>query len=195
MKYPLLFAVILLASCSSGGGKKVLVESSGDIEIKGNTITLTPGGSHKETVLVPDGDSVVVVSPKGTQGFSVKEPGFYLLNIKKDTMVGSYQKTGSDNSRTVITEADLINRMDSLHALMAGTNVSEAARNYNIPPFDIKLITKNTDAQIIGPYLHIPGSFDPSKEHEVYKFFTNKEIAATAENLKKMVSGKKEKEN
>ena len=49
----------------------------------------------------------------------------------------------------------------------------------------IAKITKNTDAQIIGPFRKIPGSFDPSKEHEVYKFFTNKEISDIIEKVKK----------
>jgi hypothetical protein len=45
------------------------------------------------------------------------------------------------------------------------TGVSEAKRNYSIPPMSIAKITKNTDAQIIGPFRKIPGSFDPSQEH------------------------------
>lgn len=189
MKYLTLASLIFLVACS-GGGKKVIIEASGKIKVEGNTITLDPSGSHNEQIIEPEGVSLKVVSPAGTQEFAIAEPGYYLLNIKKDTVVGSYQRTGTDNSRTVITEADLINRVDSLYQLMAGTNISDAAKNYNIPPFNIKLITKNTSAQIIGPYLHIPGSFDPSKEHEVYKFFTNKEVVATADNLKKMLKKK-----
>ena len=108
--------------------------------------------------------------------------------MKKDTLVGSYQRTGTDNSQQVISQEDLFNRVDSLNKLMAGTNVSEGARNYNIPPFSIKKITNNTDAQIVGPFRKLPGSFDPSKEHEVYKFYTNKEVVEIVENVKKLLS-------
>jgi hypothetical protein len=69
--------------------------------------------------------------------------------------------------------------------LLKGQGVSEAKRNYSIPPMSVAKITTNVDAEIIGPYRKIPGSFDPSKEHEVYKFFTNKEIADIIEKVKK----------
>ena len=184
----LLPSIILLVSCSSGGGKKVMVMASGKIQVNGNTITLEPGTTHNEMTVEPDGDSIQVVSPSGNNGFSVKENGLYLLNLKKDTLVGSYQRTGTDNSQQVISQDDLFNRVDSLTALMAGRNVSEAARNYNIPPFQMSRITSNTNAQIVGPFRKLPGSFDPSQEHEVYKFYTNKEVVEIVENVKKMLS-------
>jgi hypothetical protein len=117
--------------------------------------------------------------------FDVKDAGLYLLNLKKDTLAGSYQKTGTDNSQIVITEENLWQRVDSLTMLLKGQGVSEAKRNYSIPPMSVAKITTNVDAEIIGPYRKIPGSFDPSKEHEVYKFFTNKEIADIIEKVKK----------
>ena len=175
---------VFFYSCS-GGGKKVIVMASGNIEVNGNSITLQPGTTHNEETVVPDGDKITVNSPSGNKDFDVKESGLYLLNLKKDTLAGSYQKTGTDNSQIVITQENLWERVDSLTMLMKGQGVSEAKRNYSIAPMTIAKITKNTDAQIIGPYRKIPGSFDPSKEHEVYKFFTNKEIADIIEKVKK----------
>jgi hypothetical protein len=172
---PLLAIVSFLASCS-GGGKKVLVMASGTAEINGNIITLKPGTRHNETTFVPEGDSITVIAPSETKGFSVKDNGYYLLNLKVDTIAGAYQQVGTDNSQVVITQDNLRSRIDSLYQLMLGVNISEKSRNYNIPPFTIAKITKNTDAQIIGPYLKLPSSFDPSQKHEVYKFYTNKEI-------------------
>lgn len=177
-------AAVLLISCS-GGGKKVVIMASGKIQVNGSTITLQPGSTHNEETIVPDGDKITVNAPSGNKEFDVKESGLYLLNLKKDTLAGSYQKTGTDNSQIVITEANLWERVDSLTQLMKGQGVSEAKRNYSLPPMSIAKITKNTEAQIIGPYRKIPGSFDPSKEHEVYKFFTNKEIADIIEKVKK----------
>lgn len=185
--FSILLFIIFFSSCS-GKQKKVLVMASGKVEVDGSTITLQPGTTHNESVVIPDGDSVIVVAPSGNSGFAVKESGLYLINLKKDTLVGSYQRTGTDNSQQVISEENLWQRVDSLTQLMTGQNVSEAAKNYHLPPFTISRITKNTDAQIVGPYRKLPGSFDPSKEHEVYKFYTNKEIVEIIANVKKMLS-------
>lgn len=183
-----LIAIFFLASCS-GGGKKVLIMASGKVTLQGNTVTLAPGTSHTEVTYEPTGDNISIVSPSGNKEVAVKEPGLYILNLKADTIVGSYQETGTDNSQKVISEDDVWNRVDSLTKLMSGANVSAASRNYNIPPMEISRITANTDAEIIGPYRKIPGSFDPSKKHEVYKFSTNKEIKEIIDNVKKKLAG------
>jgi hypothetical protein len=177
----------LIISCG-GGGKKVFVMASGSITINDNTITLTPGTTHNENTITPSGDKITVNSPSGNKDFEVKEEGLYLLNLKKDTLVGSHQRTGTDNSQQVITQESLWQRVDSLTQLTKGQNVSEANRNYYLPPFTITRVTKNTEAQIIGPYRKLPGSFDPNREHEVYKFYTNKEIAEIIDKVKKMMA-------
>lgn len=186
----LIIGCMALLSACSGGGKKVLIMSSGKVQLNGNTITLQSGSTHTETTLVPSGDNISVVSESGTTDFTVKEPGLYILNLKKDTLVGSYQRTGTDQSQAVITQEDLAGRIDSLTLLMQGANVNEASRNYHIPPFQLSRITNNLEAQIVGPYLKMPGSFDPSREHEVYKFYTNKEMTEIVEKLKPMISDK-----
>lgn len=168
----------------------MLIMSSGKVQLNGNAITASSGGTHTETTLVPDGDNISVVSESGTTNFTVKEPGIYILNLKKDTVVGSYQRTGTDQFQEVITQKDLARRIDSLYLLAQGLNVNEASRNYNIPPFQLSHITNNLQAQIVGPFLKMPGSFDPSKEHEVYKFYTNKEIMEIIDKLKPMISTK-----
>ncbi|HUQ67361.1 MAG TPA: hypothetical protein VM101_14455 [Flavitalea sp.] len=178
------FISFFLYSCG-GGGRKVVIMASGTIKVNGNTVNLQPGTTHNEETIVPDGDKITVNSPSGDKDFDLKESGLYLLNLKKDTIAGSYQKTGTDNSQIVITQENLWERVDSLTMLMKGQGVSEAKRNYSIPPMTIAKITKNTDAQIIGPFRKIPGSFDPSREHEVYKFNTNKEISEIIEKVKK----------
>lgn len=162
--------------------------ASGKVQANGNVVTLDPGTTHNEITVEADGDSISVKSPSGTRSYAVKDAGLYLLNLKNDTLVGSFQRIGTDNSQQVISQDDLFNRVDSLTALMKGSNVSEAAKNYNIPPSTIAKISPNTNAQIIGPFRKIPGSFDPAKEHEVYKFYTNKEVAEIVDNVKKMLS-------
>lgn len=170
-----IIAIISLASCS-GGGKKVLVMASGKVQVNGNTITLEPGTGHNESSFVPEGDSITVVSPSGTTGFPVKEAGLYLLNLKKDTIVGAYQLVGTDNSQIKLTQENLKARIDSLYQLMIAYNVDEGKKQFNLPPFTIKKITANTDAEIVGPFRKLPASFNPAIDHEVYKFSTNKEI-------------------
>lgn len=184
----LLTIALLLVSCSGGGGKKVLVMASGKVQINGNTVTLDPGTTHNEVTLEPTGDSITVVAPAGNTSFAVAEPGYYLLNLKKDTIVGSYQRVGTDNSQVVVSEGDVFNSVDSLKQLMAGQNASEANRNYNIPPMQMEKITANTQAEIIGPFRRLPGSFEAGREHEIYKFSTNKEIRETVDRLQKMLS-------
>ena len=163
----------------------MLIMASGSIKAEGDNITLTPGTTHNEQTITPTGDKITVNSPSGNKEFDVKNAGLYLLNLKNDTIAGSYQKTGTDNSQIVITEENLWERVDSLTKLLKGEGVSEANRNYSIPPMSIAKITNNVDAEIVGPYRKVPVSLDPSKPHEVYKFSTNKEIAEVIDKVKK----------
>ena len=71
-------------------------------------ITLTPGTTHNEVTFDAAGDKITVTSPAGNKEFDLKESGLYLLNLKKDTLAGSFQKTGTDNSQIKITEESLV---------------------------------------------------------------------------------------
>lgn len=183
-----ILAILSITACGGGGGKKVLVMASGKIQSNGNTINLQPGTSHNELTFVPEGDSITVVSPSNTQGFSVKEDGLYVLNLKKDTIVGTRQRVGKEGETVQprITQENLKLRIDSIYQLMIAYNVREDAGQYNLPPFTIKKITNNTDAEIIGPFRPLPKSFNPALEHEVYKFHTNKEVWELILKLHKM---------
>ena len=174
-----IISILFITACGGGGGKKVLVMASGKFQVSGNTINLTPGTSHNESTFVPEGDSITVVTPSNTQGFSVKESGFYLLNLKKDTIAGTRQHVGLQGETAQqprITQENLKFRIDSLYQLMIAYNVADSNGQYNLPPFTIKKLTNNTEAEVIGPFRPIPNSFNPAVEHEVYKFYTNKEI-------------------
>lgn len=185
---PAMILVYCLAGCSEGGSqKKVLVMVSGKVQIAGNVITLQPGTTHTENIITEVSDKLTIKTPSGSSDVNVPDGGLYILNLKKDTLVGSFQRIGSDNSQQVITQENLKTRIDSLNQLMAGTNVNSANRNYSIPPNQITKISSNTEAQIIGPYKRVPGSFEGGKEHEIYKFYTNKEMQEIVGNLSKMV--------
>ena len=75
---------------------------------------------------------------------------------------------------------------------MQCANVSEANRNFCIPPRQLAKISSNTNAQLIGPYLRMPASFEGGKEHEIYKFSTNKEVQDVITKLSGM-TGEEEK--
>lgn len=186
----ILFSVSCLyffAGCSEGQEKKVVVMASGKVQIKDNVITLEPGTTHTENEIVVTTSKLTVTTPSGPSEYAVPEAGLYILNIKNDTLVGSYQHIGTDNSQQVISQENLKIRIDSLKQLMAGINANAAKRNFSIPPNHITKISENTRSQIIGPYKKVPASFEGGKEHEIYKFYTNKEMQEIVEKLSKMV--------
>jgi len=178
--------LVLTVSACGGSGKKVLIMASGKIEVDGSTIKLEPGTTHNEQEISVSEDRVTVITGASSADYSLSAPGLYLLNIKTDTLVGSYQRVGEAANTAKVTQEDLQKNIDSLEQLTTGSNVSEAKRNFCIPPKQIRKITDNTNAQVIGPYLKMPSSFEGGKEHEIYKFSTNKEIRETIDKLKKL---------
>ncbi len=189
MKHIQLLACTLLASLiiSCGGkSKKILIMASGKITVEGNTIKVEPGTRHNEELMTVQGDRISVNNGSSTTEHSVTEPGLYLLNIKNDTLVGSYKRVGTENTVTKVTQEELQQNIDSLQQLMTGANVNATNRNFCIAPGKLIMITANTNAQIIGPYLKMPASFEGGKEYEIYKFSTNKEIMEVVDKLKKL---------
>ena len=183
----------LLAACSGGGGKKVMIMASGKITVSEDqkTITLEPGTTHNEKEIdLGSGDktTLTVKGPDGNKTYDVNENGHYLLNLKPDTLAGGIVKYGSANVRTTLTNEQVDHIIDSTRQQMMGQNTSDAAKTYFIAPFSIKKITGEDGSKIIGPYNGIPYSVDADKSGktvEVYKFFTNKQTRETLENLDK----------
>jgi len=184
-----LMIVVALASCSGSNSKKILVMGSGNVQINKNTntVTLEPGNTHTEQEFDLQGDKLIATTPAGSSDFNVSETGLYILNLKTDTIVGSYQHTGTDEASQRITQEDLRKRIDSLQELVACRNVTKEKRNFCIPPNQLAKLTSNSNAQVIGPYKKIPRSFEAGKEHEIYKFYTSKEMQEIIEKLKPMV--------
>ena len=190
LAFPALF--VLLIACS-GEDKQVLIMSSGTIKVSGNNITLEPSTRHNEQKVSVSEDKLHIVSPDGNSDVTISGGGgLYILNLKTDTLVGSYQHIGEQGENEKITQEDLRMRIDSLQQLTKGTNVSNEKRNFFIPPRQIVKISSNGQAQVVGPYLKMPASFESGKEHEVYKFYTNKEVYEIIDKLKPM-AGESEK--
>ena len=180
-------SIVLFTACS-GGGKEVLVMGSGKVTLGENSVTIEPGSRHNEEKLRVTGDKITVNGFPGVTEVPVTEAGLYILNLKKDTLVGSYQRVVEGMGETRITQAILKKRVDSLNHLMVGSNVNAANRNFFLPPGQIAKITTNTNAQVIGPYLKVPTSFEGGKEHEIYKFSTNKEINELIQKLRPVMN-------
>ena len=180
----------LLAACS-GGGKKVLVMSSGKITVSEDqkNITLDPGTTHneKEINLTGSGkETLTVKSPDGNKTYDLAESGHYLLNLKPDTLVGSIVRYGSSGMATNLSNEQVDHIIDSTQKLMMGQNASDEGKTYFVAPFTLKKVTATEGAKIIGPYNPIPQSIDVDKNGqgtEMYKFFTNKQKRETLNDL------------
>lgn len=185
-----LVAILALTGCK-GHDKKILVYASSDIQVDDaqKNITLTDGTTHHEKELdFKTGDPVTlnVQSPAGKFTLEATDDGLYVANLKNDTVIGSFQRVGSDNGDGKITQESLKQKLDSLQKLLTGENVSAANRNYFIAPGKIVKITTETKAKVFGPYTTIPGSFDAGSVPEIYKFYSIAEIREIVDNLSKM---------
>ncbi len=181
--------VFLLASCN-GSSKKILIVTRGDLSISGNTISVTEANNYSEMPLVLSGSgkSVLQVSgPTGNFSVEIPGPGYYLLNVRKDTLVGAWQKFGRDlNADRILSQEDLKQKIDSLQKLLTGTNVSAANRNFLIRPNQLQLVTENLQASLIGPFQPIPATLaagPDGKAPELYKFYTSGEMRDMLANL------------
>ena len=181
-------ALFMFISSCSDGGKEVLVMGSGKLTPGENSVTIEPGSRHNEQKIRVTGDKITVNGFEGVKEVAIPESGLYVLNLKKDTLVGSYQRVVEGSGETRITQEVLRARVDSLNQLMVGTNVNATNRNFFLPPGQVAKISTNTNAQVIGPYLKMPTTFEGGKEHEIYKFSTNKEINETIQKIKPVMN-------
>jgi hypothetical protein len=188
-----LTALTVLTACTSHD-KKILVYASSDIQVDETqkNITVTEGSTHHEKELDFTGSDPVTLniqSPSGKYTLQAADGGLYIVNLQNDTVVGAYQHVGADNGQAPrITQDALKQKLDSLKKLVVGQNVSAAARNYFITPGKIERITSERKAKVFGPFVTIPGDFDPASVPEIYKFYTNKEVWEIIGNLSKMAN-------
>jgi hypothetical protein len=185
-------AITALTACSSHD-KKILVYASSDIQVDETqkNITVSEGSTHHEKELDFTGSDPVTLNIQTSSGkftLQATDGGLYIVNLKNDTVVGSYQHVGADNGEVKITQDALKQKLDSLQKLVVGENISAAAKNYFIAPGKIVWITAERKAKVFGPFVTIPGDFDAASAPEIYKFYTNKEVRAIIDNLSKMAA-------
>ena len=189
MKYSgflLLSAILGLTACKSHE-KKIFVYASSNITVDDarQHVTVTDGTTHHEQELdYRTGSSVNldVQSPQGKMSVAATDDGTYILNLKPDTLIGSYKHLGT-TAKNSISDDELKKSIDSLQKLVQDQNVSEANKNYFIAPGKMVKISSNAGAQVFGPYTPIPGSFDASSVPEVYKFYTISQVRDILDNL------------
>ena len=185
-----LFLTILVSlTACQGHEKKILVYASSAINVDDSKqhLTVTEGTTHHEQELdFTTGNAVTldIQSPQGKLSVSAADDGLYILNLKNDTVIGSLRHVGADNGVPHYTQDQLKHIIDSVQKLMVGQDVSEANRNYFIPPGKLVKITAETRAKVFGPYTSIPGSFDAGSVPEIFKFYT---VPEERENIDKLL--------
>jgi hypothetical protein len=182
--------LVAFTACGPKQNKKVMILSKGDITAEGANVTIKgSSGSADKVVELGDEKTLEITTPDGKKSINVPaEAGFYVVNLRADTIVGAYQSLKNDLGGRTITQEELKVKIDSLEKLTTGANISTQNRNYLVLPGEIKKITSNGKAIVVPPFNKIPGSFDldeNGKEPEVYKFFTTGEVRETIGNLKK----------
>ena len=188
-----LFAILLLAACTSSNTKKILIMSKGKATVNkdAKTITVESGGtSHEEqTAEFNDAGNLTlqITTDAGKMQADVPGNGYYVLNIKTDTIIGSYQNyNASSGQARVITQEDLKHRIDSVQQLLTG-NTKAADKNYFILPGKALKITDNLEATLVGPFNSMTTLEQTGdKVPEVYKFYTTKDVRENLDRLQKM---------
>ncbi len=192
----ILVYLLLLTSCSTEVKKKILIISRGSINAKDNNITVTDGNSYAEKEIDFTASGKITLNIIATTGkFNVDVPadGSYILSLRKDTIIGSYQKIGRDlNNSKIITQEEIKIKIDSLQKLISDANVSAVNRNFFITQNQLQKISDNIEAKIYGPFKLIPPTlqFDKNgKEPELYKFYTIAEMHDLIDRLIKVTKG------
>jgi hypothetical protein len=195
-----LSTLIVLFTACSGNEKKVmvLIKGDGEVDEKAKTIIIKNGvGNTEKQMSFSTGDAVTIqlTTPETKAAITIPENGYYVLNAKNDTIIGSYQNYGAPaTSAIIITQAKLKQAIDSLKQLIEGKNISVGNRNYFILPYTAAKITNNANATIVAPYHQMTSieSAEDGKTPEVYRFWSIKEIRQTiADRVKDTLSSDK----
>ncbi len=155
-------------------------KGAADIDLNAGTIKSKDGAGHEEKKLDMNSKQVSfkLSTPAGEATVEMLDNGLYIINVKNDTIIGSYQKyTSAKLPQNVITQESLKQKIDSLNLLLEGKNVSEANRNYFILPNQATKISANPLAEVVGPYHQMRSAeMIDGKEPEIYRFYSIKEI-------------------
>jgi hypothetical protein len=168
-----------LISCSSHH-KKLLIFASNDIKVDEGqkNVTVTEGTTHHEKELEwnnGDPQSLSAQTPKNKVTVEIREDGYYILNLKPDTVVGSLQQVGTSERSSRISQEQMKKSLDSLQRLVVGNTNGFTGKVFFIPPGSSARISDQVNSKVFGPYTPVPSAFDASPYAQVFKFYTNDE--------------------
>lgn len=191
MKKPITFllsAAFLFSACNSHV-KKILVYANTSIQVdesqKNILIGDKEGTTQQEKELSFSGSGPVelkIQEPGRKYTLEAAEDGYYIANLKTDTVVGSLLHVGAV-AQTRLTQDQLKANLDSLNKLVRDQNVSAANKNYFIAPGKIVKLSDNTKAKVFGPFNPVPSSFDAGSVPEIYKFYNLSEVREIIDKL------------
>jgi hypothetical protein len=184
-------ALAVFAACSSAPSRRVVIMASGKLDVRGETVNFESGNQHNEATLSLTTDKLLIKSGTASKEYVVPTAGTWLLNLQRDTLIGGLQSFGeAANRESKITQDQLQQRMDSLKQLMTGTNITAARKNFLLAPQELKLITTEEQAILVGPFKGLPAALEPDKTGhipEVYKFVSNKDARETLDRLERLL--------
>ncbi len=178
----------------------VLVKGTGTVDEAAKTISVkgTTGSEEKEMNFnTADKVTLQVTTSDNKASIDIPQNGYYILNTRMDTIIGSYQKysdpKATADTTSMITQDVVLKSIDSLQQLMEGKNISAANRNFYILPYTAVKVTDNVNATIIPPYHQmVTLEKDGDKMPEAYRFYSIKEIREKIAKQKAMTVAKPE---
>lgn len=190
-------AIAIVFSACNSHTKKVVIAFKGKTTVneKERIIDYKDGaaGGDKEVVIYGSEKASFTLNNEGDKKtFEMADDGYYLINARPDTLIGSFQNYGATQSeRKIITQDMMLNSIDSLKNLVANKNISEQNKNFFILPFSSVKITSNSKAVVIAPFHQISTLEQvDGKAPEVYQFWTINEIRKKIEKQMAIVDGK-----
>ncbi len=150
------------------------------IDLNAGIIKSEDGSGHEEKVLNINQKiiSFKLNTPAGDATVSLQENGLYIINVKNDTIIGSYQQySAAGKEKNMMSQAYLKEKIDSLQLLLIGKNITKENQNYFIVPNQSSFITSNKDALVVAPYHQMRSAERvDGKDPEIYRFYSIKEI-------------------
>ncbi len=187
-------------SCNNKNEMKIIVLNKGTavIDEKNQKIVIKEGDGNEEHELHYNSDKKItleIIANNKNVNADFTEKGYYILNAKNDTIIGSLQQytdpTKPNKEEAYITQDRIKQSIDSLIALTEGKNISAANNNFYILPYTASKITSNLQATIIAPFHNIRSIEQINNEQpEVYRFFSIKEIREKIEKQKALTQKK-----
>jgi len=152
------------------------------------------GGTEEKTIVIHSGDHQLftIEKPSGNTTVEIPSDGYYILNGRNDTIIGSYQQYGAPQTAYTTVSQEILKRdIDSLQQLISQKNINAANHTYFILPYQAVKITDNLEAFMVTPF-HRMTSIEKSgdKDPEVYRFWSIKEIRETISKLTTLTQSK-----